>query len=157
VNIALNEPFSQSLTALDIKFSVYNPEVYDPPKYPLPDDNHVIDGYMIWYKERMGDEYLRSVDYEGESSYPTLPRLEDMVLEWPPEKWPLYEDKRLTDPGNPRIEYTIPIDDLFHPDEKKSFKELHDSNYSLIFFFAVSARGRGGEESQKIEIGQWPP
>jgi len=132
---ALNPPFSISMEQQKLKFSGYN----------LEDD---FSGYILWYKDNEYDEYFPCV-YKETIYKPTIPKFEDMEPDWVDAV-----DNR-GDPENPRIDYTVMIEDLKHFEKNKGFYALYTAEDSH-FYFAVSSYGINGEESEKVEFGIWP-
>ena len=149
VNDALNRPFGISVSALDLKFSGYN-------GFGEHEDERVPEvlflGYTLWYKESAGDIY-RPIQYKSRYSVPTVPFIDDLGTPQWPSDWVATQDFRL-DSNNPRVEYTILIDDMIHPIKGYSFNDAQLASQS--FYFAVSASGTDGRESEKVEFGRWP-
>jgi hypothetical protein len=92
-------------------------------------------GYIIWYKEAQ-DDYYKSCAYPTPSNFPrpTLPRTSATQVE----------------------DYAVDLNFLFPDDEVKSFDELNTNDPKRKFYFAVSAYGEEGEESERVEFGIWP-
>jgi hypothetical protein len=94
------------------------------------DDEELLDGYNLWYKENFLDTYERCW-YNEELNTPTIPK------EWG------VGDK-----------YTVDMM-LLSPLGDESFSDIHD-NKGSTFYFAVSAYGTGIAESGKAGFGLWP-
>ena len=131
----LNPPFGKQTSTDSLIFHGYNTEDY-------------FSGYIIWYKEAVTDSYYICL-YKGEVELPTILNIDDM-----PAGWVEYTDLR-SDTENPRIEYTVYIQDLKPLDSSNNFVELYDSN-GQKFYFGVSSYGTEGQESEMIEFGIWP-
>jgi hypothetical protein len=131
---SLNPPFDHSRGVNSLIFSGYNPEPY-------------FWGYVIWYKESEDRPYT-PCGYKNKIAFPTIPK----------NAGPDYVSQTdyTMDPDNPRIVYTVSIQDLY-PQENltKSFYTLWGEEQKR-FYFAVSSYGINGEESEKVEFGIWP-
>jgi hypothetical protein len=137
----LNPPFGQQTRPDSLIFHGYNTESF-------------FSGYIIWYKEAGADNYSICV-YKGKLELPTIPKVE--YMEAHPVKygdWVEYNDLR-SDPDNPRVEFTVYIQDLRPLGSSKNFVELNDSS-GQKYYFGVSSYGTEGQESEMIEFGIWP-
>ena len=141
VGKALNPPSGISMSTIELKFTGDNKADFTT---ALFDDT----GYMLWFKEKEDDPY-RVVQYNGTIARPTIPITGIPI---PPSTLP---PGVTDDGGDPIVGYIVQIAYMEHPDYDKDFLELKDEGST--FFFAVSATGSGGLESEKAEFGQWPP
>ncbi len=130
----LKPPFYQTISSTSLNFSGFNEESY-------------FQGYVLWYKENEDETYL-PCGYKGSMPFPTIPRGADQNY--------VYQVDNTADTEDPRITYTVYIQDLYPQDEQKSFSALYDEE-KRSFYFAVSSYGINGEESEKINFGRWPP
>jgi len=132
---SLNPPFSQSKDSTTLYFSGYNRETY-------------FSGYVLWYREE-GTISYSVCGYKNQIDvFPTIPEDSDST-------WVSFDD-RTNDSDNPRIVYEVQVSDLYaQEDLTKSFYEIYEDE-GRQFYFAVSAYGINGEESEKIEFGIWP-
>lgn len=94
------------------------------------DDEELLDGYNLWYKEGPLDTYERCY-YDTELNTPTILKK-----------------------GGAADQYTVNMT-LLSPLGDKSFSEIH-FNEGSTFYFAVSAYGTGIAESGKAGFGLWP-
>ncbi len=131
---SLEPPFDHSITANSLVFAGYNTESY-------------FWGYVIWYKEAEDEQYT-PCGYKNKIPFPTIPKGSGLDY--------VRQIDYSSDPVNPRIVYTVSIQDLYpQEDPTKSFYTLwHEENRS--FYFAVSSYGINSEQSEKIEFGIWP-
>jgi len=136
--MALNPPFNQHKTVIDLTFSGYNTEGY-------------FSGYILWYKKAGVDDNYYVCVYKESTSIPTI--TQKVIDDWDTD-WVAMNDYR-SDTENPRIVFNVNIKDLKPLDSNKNFVDLNkeDGDY---FYFAVSSYGDDGEESEKIEFGKWP-
>ena len=95
------------------------------------DDEPLLLGYNLWYKEDTGDFYVRCY-YYGELKTPTIDRQ-----------------------AGATVQYTVDLHFLYPQDDGRSFYEIYDQD-SRKFYFAVSAYGTGIEESGKAAFPLWP-
>jgi hypothetical protein len=140
VEQALNPPYGISLSSFQLKFTGDNESEF-------ASDSYVGTGFTLWFKEKEGDPY-QAVQYNGALSRPTIP-----ITAPPPRTVPPGVTE--TQVTLTTFEYTVQIAYMEHPHSNDSFLELKDEGES--FFFAVSAMGAEGKESEKAEFGQWPP
>ena len=92
-------------------------------------------GYIIYYKKAGTEKYL-VCKYQEVLDKPTIPLL------------PL-------PPTSPAIEVTVKIEDLKPMDSNQNFNYLNSLD-GQKYYFAVSAYGVSGQESEKVEFGIWP-
>ncbi|MGQ9616717.1 MAG: hypothetical protein ACUVWJ_10015 [Spirochaetota bacterium] len=98
---------------------------------------------MIWYKESESDIYI-PCGYKKKIPFPTIPKGSD-------EEYVSQIDYT-SDPDNPRIVYTVYIEDLYPQDNlTKSFYTLSREE-GRSFYFAVSSYGINGEQSERVEF-----
>jgi len=95
------------------------------------DDEALLQGYNLWYKDETGYYYTRCYYYD-ELKTPTI-------------------DKEI----GATVKYTVDLDFLSPQDDGRSFYEIN-YNDSKKFYFAVSACGTGIEESGKAAFLRWP-
>jgi hypothetical protein len=113
IDAALMAPYGLSMTLGNLIF--------------YGDDEALLEGYNLWYKESSGVFYTRC-EYEGMLPTPTIAKT-----------------------GEATSLYTVDIGLLSPQDSKDSFKDL-----GISYYFAVSAYGTGMAESGKAEFGLWP-
>ncbi|MBN2322633.1 MAG: hypothetical protein JXQ30_02765 [Spirochaetes bacterium] len=113
VDEALQAPYNLSMTREILKF--------------YGDDEALLEGYNLWYKESSGVIYLRC-EYDGMLTTPTIAKT-----------------------GEATSLYTVDIGLLSPQDSNYSFKDLGGA-----YYFAVSAYGTGMAESGKAGFGLWP-
>lgn len=130
---ALNPPFGISMSSDRLKFRGGNAEAE-------------FSGYLLWFKEGEKDPY-EPVQYNGALKSPTIP-----VPLPPPADLPGITPVPVS---AGIVEYTVEIAYTEHPATNISFLDPYYKGET--FFFAVSAVGTGGLESEKVEFGQWPP
>jgi len=131
---SLDPPFDHSRSANSLTFAGHNTESY-------------FWGYVIWYRESETESYTHC-GYKNKIPFPTIPKGSD----------PSYVDQidYTSDPVNPRIVYTVYIQDLYPQGNlNRSFYNLWSEEHRS-FYFAVSSCGFNGEESEKVEFGIWP-
>ena len=95
------------------------------------DDEPLLDGYNLWYKEESGTFYLRCYYYEMLNT-PTI-------------------DKELGE----AVQYTVDLKNLYPQDDDRSFYDINFEE-GKKFYFAVSAYGIGIAESGKAAFLRWP-
>jgi len=95
-------------------------------------------GYNIWYKEAENAYYLLAYYIKnGEKNIkPTIKK-----------------DIANYNGSSPNV---ISLSDLYPQDSDDSFYEINNNDPNKKFYFAVSAYGEDGEESEKIEFPIWP-
>ena len=95
------------------------------------DDEPLLDGYNLWYKEESDTFYLRCYYYD--------------VLETPTI------DKELGE----AVQYTVDLHNLYPQVDDRSFYDINFED-DKKFYFAVSAYGTGIAESGKVAFPRWP-
>lgn len=95
------------------------------------DDEELLDGYNLWYKEGPLDTYERCY-YDTKLNTPTILKK-----------------------GGAADQYTVDMK-LLSPLGGDSFREIYDDDNETTFYFAVSAYGTGIAESGKAGFGLWP-
>ena len=123
IDSALLPPYNLSNTADSLTF--YGDDE------PL-DDEALLLGYNLWYKEETGYFYTKC-NYNDAPKTPTI-------------------DKE----AGATVKYTVYLSDLYPQDDDSSFYDINDDNDSKKFYFAVSAYGTGIEESGKAAFPRWP-
>jgi hypothetical protein len=113
IDAALMAPYNLYMTLENLKF--------------YGDDEALLEGYNLWYKESSGVIYKRC-EYEGMLTTPTIAKT-----------------------GEATSLYTVDIGLLSPQDSNYSFKDL-----GVAYYFAVSAYGTGMAESGKAGFGLWP-
>ncbi len=118
IDAALQPPYDLYMTQEDLYFT--------------GDDEPLLEGYNLWYKENSGDIY-KLCEYDGMLTTPTI-------------------DKT----GESTSIYTVDIGLLSPQDSNDSFEEININEPWKKFYFAVSAYGTGMAESGKAGFGLWP-
>ena len=117
IDEALKAPYNLSMTPEELKF--------------YGDDEALLEGYNLWYKESEQDLYKRC-ERDGLLTSPTVVKT-----------------------GEATSLYTIDINRLSPQDSSKSFYDINTTD-NTEFYFAVSSYGTGMAESGKAAFGLWP-
>ena len=118
IDAALKAPYNLSFTQETLTF--------------YGDDEALLLGYNLWYKEDAEDFFMKCY-YNDALTTPTI-------------------DKE----AGATVMYTVDLKVLEPQDENKSFYEIHSSDNSRTFYFAVSAYGTAIEESGRAAFPKWP-